>query len=293
MPGPAAPRARLYLEAAALYAAWEIAGGWADRHLAGRLPASTPGALMAELLDLALAVGLAVVFGRALGHRDWPPARARGWAASGGSAAATLLLLGLLAGALRLFDPSLDVREFAARGLGSPAALRLLLLSLPLGVAAEEVLFRAAQEKLRAAIGPQAAAAAVATCFALYHVTGRTGFVSADAEVVVAIACGGWLLARLYEVSGRLGLLIATHLAYDYLAIAQGWLNVEQRRPAEAGLFAAWLGGSALLAWGCRRSHGREPGVRAAPARPALGAAGAILFGLALPLAVKWIRWSL
>lgn len=326
----AQPGWRLYLDAAILYATFEIMSGSMTRYVAPHLPRSAVGALLVECITLAVAVSLVLLASRFLGRQDRGARRARGWSAAAGSVFETFFFLGLLAFAFRILDPDLDVREFASRGLGSTEGLWRFLIALPPGVAAEEILFRSVQERLRNAIGPEPAAVSVALCFSLYHMTGSFSVTAGTVIVLVATTAGGWLLARLYETSGSVGLLIAVHLGYDYMAVAQGWLNVQQRRLTESALLAGWLLVAGLMACflrfvraggGPRGLEGKtelrpsgtgesieedEPGAgrtapcegAAIPARPIPGRRGvriaaSLLFGAGLPAIVKWIRWSL
>jgi len=279
------------VQAFALYAAYVLGGPWLRSGIIGLLPnrpwsdSLLDGAMLA-LVGLAAFLFTRPIFGT---H-----GRLRSGASpmSGlGAASEALLLLGLLALALRIVDPAYDERELGGRGLDSPAALLGFLALLPLGVAAEEVVFRSCQSRLRAFLRPAPAAVAVALGFAAYHWVPGWTWDRHRIETEIALLAGGLVLAAAFEKAASVPLLVAVHLTYDNLAVVQAWLNVRGARGAEAALFLLWLAVSGTLAWRCRRPErasraiGPSPGVSAAAEWMA-----AALFGCGLPLAIDWIR---
>jgi membrane protease YdiL (CAAX protease family) len=288
-----------FLQAATLFGAYAMGAPWLNVWLGRRLP-DRPGALLVyEAAGLGLVVLLVAVWpgrdrGIAAGAVE-PAERPRPLAAAG----AALFLLGLSALLLRLVDPLYDDREFSLRSLETPAALLTFFASLPLGVAAEELIFRACQKRLRQALPRGASIAAVGLCFSLYHWAPGAALDRHLIETLVAVFAGGLILASVYERTRSVPLLIAIHLIYDLLAVAQASLNVDRRAAAEAALFALWIGGCGWLAWQGRRAAvaGSLPGPERAEShatgrsevRPMAWLA-ALAFGGALPLALAWIR---
>jgi membrane protease YdiL (CAAX protease family) len=181
-------------------------------------------------------------------RREGLPPRGEGWLPGARRVPLALLLLGLLALAIRWFFPAFDEREFALRGLGAPGALTRLLLAMPWAAATEELVYRSCQERLRPVIGPAAALGASAVAFALLHLGAGETAAAHRVVTVCAAGLGGLILAWLYEKTGCVGLSIVLHLAYNFLAIAQSHLHVTGQTAAEVGLFAAWIGGALLLA---------------------------------------------
>jgi len=282
-----------------LFGAYAMGAPWLNAWLFRRLP-DRPGALLVyEAAGFGLAVLLVVVWpgrdcGIAAGAAE-PAERPRPLAAAG----AALFLLGLSALLLRLIDPLYDDSEFSLRSLGTGTALLAFFASLPFGVAAEELIFRACQKRLRQALPRGASIAAVGLCFSLYHWAPGAALDRHMIETLVAVFAGGLVLASVYERTRSVPLLVAIHLIYDLLAVAQASLNVERRVAAEAVLFALWIGGSGWLAWQGRRAAvaGAVPDPERAvshatgrnEARPMAWLA-ALAFGGALPLALAWLR---
>lgn len=244
-------------QALALYAACVLGGPWLRSSILRVLPVR---AWSDHLLDAAMlgAAGLvAFLLTRPVlgAHSRLGSGGARGSVHSGGSrarglqaASAALFLLGLCALALRLADPAYDQLELGGRGLDSPAALAGFLALLPLGVAAEEVVFRSCQSRLRVFLRPRAAAVVVALGFAAYHWVPGFRWDRHRIETELALVAGGLILAAAYEKTASLPLLIGVHLIYDNLAVVQAWLNVGQAHGAEAVLFLLWLTVSGALA---------------------------------------------
>jgi len=217
-------------------------------------------AAMLAALALAAFVLTRPLFG-ARGHpRPAPSFRSRF-----GAAGAALFALGLFALALRLVDPAYDARELGGRGLDSPGALAAFLTLLPLGVAAEEIVFRSCQSRLRIVLRPGPAAVTVALAFAAYHwypgwIWDRHGI-----ETELALLAGGLVFAVTYEVTASLPILVGVHLIYDNLAVVQAWLNVRQARSAETALFVLWLSIAGALAWKAGRPRLAKPFARRPP----------------------------
>ena len=142
---------------------------------------------------------------------------------------------------------------------------------------------------------------AVSLAFSLYHRVPGTPMDRHEVESLAATFAGGIVLAAAYERSASLPLLIAIHLAYDGLAVAQGWLNFQRLRIAEACLFLLWLGASGLLLRRLSRlgrARGAQPswdGLEAAGMRLSVPVAwaAALLFGGAIPVLLVWIRTRL
>jgi membrane protease YdiL (CAAX protease family) len=227
-----------------------------------------------------------------------------GQAAGISAALQALFVLGLLALAFRLIDPAFDEQEFIRRGVTAPGVLAELLAMLPFGVAAEELVFRNCQRRLRRALNPAASVLAVSLAFALYHRVPGTPLDRHEIETLLATFAGGLVLSITYERAASLSLLIVVHLSYDLLAVAQAWLNVERLRLAEAFLFLLWIGFSGLLAWGRRGAfpprHGTLSGVTVAEAGSlylhrsrAMPWIASLFFGAAVPFLLAWIRTRL
>ncbi|HKQ62294.1 MAG TPA: hypothetical protein VJS92_13465, partial [Candidatus Polarisedimenticolaceae bacterium] len=109
------------------------------------------------------------------------------------------------------------------------------------------------------------AALATVAAFTWLHLP-PAGLGSAHALTVLAgVGAGGLLLAGLWERTAQAGLLVAVHLAYDLLAIGQGWLHVHGQTPAEWLLLAVWILAAAALPWALtpgtvfRTREGQEP----------------------------------
>lgn len=294
--GPSAVRPPVrFLQAAALFGAYAMGAPWLYAWLGRRLPDRPWTLPVLEAAAFGLAFLLVAVWpGRGRGI----PARAREPAAPPrriAAAGAALFLLGLSALVLRLIDPLYDDREFSLRSLGTRAALVAFFVSLPLGVAAEEMIFRACQKRLREALPRGASIAAIGLCFSLYHWAPGAALDRHLIETLIALFAGGLILAAVYERTRSVPLLVAIHLVYNLLAVAQASLNVDRRAGAEAALFALWIAGSGALAWRGRRAAGPGPARAVGHAtgrnevRPVAWLA-ALAFGGALPLALAWLR---
>jgi len=219
----------------------------------------------------------------------------------------TLCLLGALALALRLIDPSYDAREFSLRSLEAPSALLEFLAALPFGVAAEELIFRSCQRRLRLILPPAPAVVAVALGFAAFHWVPWSPVDGHQIETLLGTFAGGLLLAAAYERTASLRLLIAIHLVYDCLAVAQTWTHVGDARGAEATIFIVWLAATGGLT-AARARLGRRGSIPAgvAPAggpfpdrplepaaRRADGWVAAVVFGCGVPVLLAWVRLRL
>lgn len=292
-----------YLEALLLFSIYAVGYPWFALLCNLRLPQVRGRWVVEEAASLLLVTILIVLLNcgnlRAM-LRPWSRA---GWGAGIPSAFQALFLLGLLALVFRLFDPAFDEREFTQRGMTSPGALAELLAMLPFGVTAEELVFRTCQTRLRCVLHPAAAILAVSLAFALYHRVPGTPLDRHAIEMLIATCAGGLVLSIAYERTASLPLLIVVHLSYDYLAVAQGWLNVQHLRLAEVCLFLLWIGSTGLIAWRRRAiNHGIE-----LPAVSAKGTGGslelstnwvmpwfaALIFGAACPLLLAWMRMRL
>ncbi|MBZ5638453.1 MAG: CPBP family intramembrane metalloprotease [Acidobacteriia bacterium] len=249
------PAALLCAEAAILVTAYGVGVGRIEAPISVLLRGTPRGYLLAAFAELAVVVGVVYLLnGLRLHRRGAGPARAdRRFVATRCSEA--ILLLGVMALALRFLVPGLDASEFARRGLGAPGALLRFAWTLPFGVLAEEVVFRASQDRLRRCLGGWPTLVTIPVLFAFYHSTpGRTAS-SLDLALLASLAAGGWIISRLYEATGSLAAAVGVHLAYDFLAVGQAWLNVFRGRAIEAAYFAVWLVGSAALAFaGARRA---------------------------------------
>ena len=236
-------------QAVTLFAAARWGEPWLRSAIVPLLPQHPVADLVLDAAMLAAAAAVAFLLTRPLfGARS--RLRADGSARPAlATASGALFVLGLLAVAIRIVDPAYDGLELGGRGLDSPAALVGFLTLLPPGVAVEEIVFRCCQSRLRVFLPPAPAAVAVAVGFAAYHwhpgwIWDRHGI-----ETALALVAGGLVLAAAYEMTARLALLVAVHLAYDLLAVVQAWLNVRQAHAAEAALFVLWLSVSGALAW--------------------------------------------
>ena len=292
-----------YLEALLLFALYAVGypwfALWCDQHL----PRVRGRWVVEELASLLLVIILIALLNRGNLRDILRPTPRAGWVAGMPVAFQALFLLGLLALACRLIDPGFDEREFMQRGVTSPGILIELLGMLPFGVAAEEIVFRTCQSRLRGVLNPPAAVLAVSLAFALYHRVPGTPLDRHQIETLLATFTGGLVLSIAYERTASLTLLIVVHLSYDILAIAQGWLNIQHLRIAEAFLFLLWIGPAGLLAWRWRRATpwGSAPArsFRKSDAPGELRAISAIpwmaslFFGAAIPLGLAWMRTRL
>lgn len=299
-------------EALLLLSAWEIGFDLIGRFLARPLGGAPLGWLILDATVLAGALLLVFAFnGFALRRQGLPPRSSgvqdlRGAAMS---AAPGLLALGLAAGLFRLLVPGFDDVEFARQRIRDSLDVWRFAGSIPLLVAAEEIVFRACQERLRRAAGALPAAVAVGSAFSLHHMTPGNPIDGHDMEMLIAAGVGGVILAALYEWTGSVALLAAVHVVYDEMALAQGWLNVERRQVPEAALFGIWIVIAAVttlasLGWrlrarslpvsSCgRQLSGRGPAgerIEEVSMSPAARGLTAILFGLLVPLALLWLR---
>jgi hypothetical protein len=110
-------------------------------------------------------------------------------------------------------------------------------------------------------------------------------------ETLLATFAGGLAFAVAYEKTASVPLLIAIHLAYDNLAVTQGWLNVRHESVFEALLFLIWIGGGGAVVFLCRRRIvnriGSEPDRTTGSAVAWIAALG---FGGVFPVIVAWMR---
>src|SRR5437773_3785096 len=144
------------------------------------------------------------------------------------------------------------------RSLLAPGVLVDFVLTLPFAVAAEEMIFRGCQRRLRMILGPAPTIVAVGLCFAAYHWVPGSPVDRHEIETWLATFAGGAVLAAAYERTASVLLLIAIHLVYDTLAVAQTCLHVGHERAAEAVLFLVWLAAAGALAWRLRRPRRME-----------------------------------
>ena len=288
-----------FFEAALLFAAYAMGYPWFAAWCGRHLPPGRGRWVLEEALSLCLVVLLVSAF-RLAGARTTP------WMPQAGPSpgkrailSRALLLLGLLALAFRCLDPAFDEAEFALRGMSTPGALAELLAMLPFGVAAEELIFRFCQARLRHALGAWPAILGISLAFALYHRVPGTPWDRHEIETLAGTFAGGLVLAAAYARIGRLLPLIALHLVYDLLAVLQGWLHVTHRSAAELCLFLVWIGASWMAAGrpGLRapvsRGEERVSG-EASRTREGQGAMiswlAALLFGAGWPAVLAWIR---
>ena len=292
-----------YLQALALFAAYALGYPWLASWCSLHLPARPGSWLFLEATTLGGVVLLVVAFGRgAFTACGAPAGRPRGDGML--VALQALFLLGVLALALRVVDPAYDDREFSLRSLETPAALLEFLAVLPFGIAAEELIFRSCQKRLRLILRPAPAIVAVALGFAAFHWVPWTPLDGHQVETLLGTFAGGLLLAWAYERTASVRLLIAIHLVYDGLAVGQTWMHVGRARAAEAALFIVWLaatGGLAAARSGLWRGGSILTGVAPAgepvpdrPPEPATqrvaGWMAAAVFGCGVPLLLAWIR---
>jgi hypothetical protein len=280
--------ALLYGEAALLFAAYQLAVGRIESSLRIRLAATPGGFIAAAVVELLVVAGVVLLINGLRAHRSGsylPTTNVRAVLARCGGA---LGLLGLMALAVRFLAPGLDAWEFARRGMGAPGALGRFLWTLPAGVAAEELVFRACQDRLRTTLGTGPTLVAIPLLFALYHGMPSALLSLRDAALLGALVVGGGILAWLYEASGSLAALVAVHLAYDSLAVGQGWLHVYGHRLAEGALWVTWLAGSAGLTIAIARvGRPRREATRDATSREVGEPSSATS-----PLAASWLRWA-
>jgi membrane protease YdiL (CAAX protease family) len=306
------PPWELAWEALLLLSAWEIGFDLIGRFLARPLGGTPLGWLIVDASVLAGASLLVFAFnGFALRRQGLPPRNTglQDLRSAAMNAAPALLALGLAAVLFRLLIPGFDDVAFARQRIRESLDVWRLAGSIPLLVAAEEIVFRACQERLRRAAGAWPAAVAVGSAFSLYHVSPGKPIDGHDVEMVIAAGVGGVILAALYERTGSVVLLSVVHILYDEMALAQGWLNVERRPVSEAVLFGLWIASAAvatlaLLGWkfggrpvpvpsrarqlsGTGLADERIGEVSMSP--PARGLT-AILFGLLVPLGLLWLR---
>jgi membrane protease YdiL (CAAX protease family) len=291
-----------FFEAALLFAAYAMGYPWFAAWCGRHLPPGRGRWVLEEALSLGL-VALMVSAFRLAGARttSWmPPIGPR--QPQRAVLARALLLLGLLALAFRWLDPAFDEAEFALRGMSTPGALAELLAMLPFGVAAEELIFRFCQARLRHALGAWPAVLAISLAFALYHRVPGTPWDRHEIETLAGTFAGGLVLASAYERIGRLLPLIALHLAYDLLAVLQAWLHVTHQSVAEFCLFLVWIGASWMAAGrpGLRAPASRGDGTESREMSATRGANGtlvswlaALLFGAGWPAVLAWIRLRL
>jgi membrane protease YdiL (CAAX protease family) len=293
-----------YLEALLLFALYAVGYPWFALWCHQHLPKVRGRWLVEEAVSLLLVTIVIALLNRGNFRAILHPSPGVGWAAGIPVAFQTLFLLGLLALAFRLIDPAFDEREFTQRGVTSPGILAELLGMLPFGVAAEELVFRTCQSRLRGVLNPPAAILAVSLAFALYHRVPGTPLDRHQIETLIATFTGGLVLSIAYERTASLPLLIVVHLSYDLLAVAQGWLNVQHLRLAEACLFLLWIAPSGLLAWRRRRAIPRELELPAGSFREsdaprelrttsAMPWIASLFFGVAVPLGLAWLRMRL
>jgi membrane protease YdiL (CAAX protease family) len=289
-----------YLEALLLFALYAVGYPWFAVWCNLRLPDVKGRWVIEEAASLVVVTILIALLNHGKLRAVFRPSVGMGWFAGSPIAFRALFILGLLALSCRLLDPAFDEREFMQRGLTSPGILVELLAMLPFGVVAEELVFRTCQARLRSALHPAAAILAVSLAFALYHRVPGTPLDRHEIETLLATFAGGLVLSITYEKTRSLPLLILVHLSYDFLAVIQGWLNVQHQRLAEACLFLLWIGFSSLLAWGPARafhhrpeslgSAGAEIGSQALPSSGAISWMAAMFFGAAVPLLLAWTR---
>jgi membrane protease YdiL (CAAX protease family) len=280
LPGIALP----FSQAVLLLGAYSLGYPWLYRWSAPFVMGMRGGPVLQEALTLLGAgVLVALLEARQVRSRGIPGKRSspgvRAAAATG-----ALFLLGLLGLALRLLDPGFDDAQFTAYGLSNPSELGGFLAILPLGVAAEELVFRGCQKRLESALGSAPAVFAVAGAFALFHWVPGTAVDRHEIEALVATFAGGMVLAICYRKIPSVPLLIGVHLAYDYLAVAQAWLNVERRPAEEALLFALWIAGFGFMMVRASRRARRAP----SPHPPAVPSPGDSAPGVAFR-AARWL----
>jgi len=282
------PRATIpFVQALLVYAVYAVGYPW----FAARVPPMRGGYLAAEAASFALVgIGVALLDCRGVPAGFFAGARNR-WARGLPTALHVFWLLGLIALALRIADPGFDDLEFAGRGLDTLADVATMLAILPFGVAAEELVFRTCQKRLRKTLTASTACVGVALAFALFHWVPGTPLDRHEIETLLATFAGGLAFAVAYEKTDSIPLLIALHLGYDNLAVIQGWLNVHRERALEALLFVFWIGGGAVMALlAHRRSVTRlewEPDRWKASAT---GWTASLGFGLAVPLILARMR---
>jgi membrane protease YdiL (CAAX protease family) len=276
-----------YVQALLVYAIYSVGYPW----FAARVPPMRGRFVFVEAASLVLVgIGVALLDFRGLPAGFFSGARDR-WTRGVPTALQVLGLLGLIALALRVADPGFDDLEFSDRGLDTPAALVGMLALLPFGVAAEELVFRTCQKRLRRVLSASTTCAGVALAFALFHWVPGTPLDRHLIETLLATFAGGLAFAVAYEKTASLPLLVAVHLAYDILAVTQGWLNVRHEGVLEAALFLIWIGGGGALAFSFRRRavhrSGGEPERRRVSALAWIAALG---FGGVFPLILAWMR---
>jgi membrane protease YdiL (CAAX protease family) len=268
-----------------LYAAFALGYPWFSAWLWARLPEGN----LSWLIEEASVLGLVCVLVALMrGFRRASVSRSDARAVP----PQALFLLGIAALALRLIDPGFDSQEIGQAGLEAAGVLAGFLLTLPFAVAAEELIFRTCQSRLRRLLPPGPAIVAVGFAFAIYHWVPGTPLDRHAIESELALVAGGMVFAAAYERAGNLWMMIAIHLIYDGLAIAQGLLNVRHDRLAEATVFLLWLAVSGLLGWRWRRTPAASApdGPPEPAAHRAAAWASAAVFGCGFPLLLVWIR---
>ncbi len=287
-----------FVQALVLYAAFTLGYPWFSAWCGARLPEGNLSWLIVEASALGL-VCVLVALTRGLSHAGGSRSRAHpgcAWSDARAVPFQALFLLGLAALALRIIDPGFDSQEIGQQGLEAAGLLTGFFLTLPFAVAAEQLIFRTCQSRLRTLLPPGPAVVAVGLAFAIYHWVPGTPLDRHAIETQLATFAGGMVFAAAYERTGNLWMLIAIHLVYDCLAVAQALLNVRHARGAEVAVFLLWLASSGVLAWRWHRPGAGSTADRATESRleramhPAAAWAAAAIFGCGFPLLLVWIR---